>query len=186
MKRSLVFIAITVLGLQANASRAVEAVLDLRGAGVGGNGCVGGAALIDLSPNDILQIRTPELVNDSARSPQIERKACAVSIPFQLPRNMKLVVSAGRVQTTLSLKAGAVARTNAELFTAGTRGPTINSVDNGPKKQVSLLKIAGLETGCGASGILRLNLNQALIAKAARSRSSIDGAKLSLRLAACR
>lgn len=186
MKRALVLIAVSVLGFQANASRAVEAVLDLRGAGVGGTGCVGGVALLKLSENDILQLRTPQLVNEAARSTSIERKACAVSIPFQLPRNTKLVVSGGRVQTSLSLKAGSVARTNAELFTDGTRGPTTNSVDNGPKKQVSLLKLDGIETDCGAKGLLRLNLNQALIAKAARSIASVDGAKLSLSLARCR
>jgi hypothetical protein len=189
MKRALVLFAVTlaisVLTLQANASRAVEAVLDLQNAGVGGSGCVGGVALLKLAPNDILQLKTPGLVNESARSPQIERKACAVSIPFELPRNTKLVVSGARVQATLSLKSGATARTNAELFTDGTRGPTINAVDNGPKKQVALLKLDGIETECGAKGLLRLNLSQILVAKAARSKSSIDGAKLSLQLVRC-
>ncbi len=184
MNRFLLALMTLVLVQHANASQ-VDTVLDLDRAGMGGTGCVGGDASLKLVAGDILQLRTPGLANASSQASSISRKACAIAITFKLKSNQKLVVTAGRVNVALNLKRGAVARTNAEVFTAGTSGARATAVDNGPKNQLSLLKLGGISTGCGEDGILRANLSQVLTAKSGRSQSRINVAVLRLKFVKC-
>jgi hypothetical protein len=183
--KQLVLALMVVSGLsQANASSLslVNSVLDVDGAAINGTGAAG--ASVKIVQGDIVQIKTPDL-SVASESGRIERKNVAIAIPFELPRNSKLVISAGRVNVALALKRGAIAKTNAELFTAGTQGVNIQAVDNGPKNQVSLIKLAGLSTACGAKGILRLNVSELLTAKDAKSNARVNGAVLRAQVVKC-
>lgn len=184
MSRFVLALMTLVLVQHANASQ-VDTVLNLNGAGIGGTGCVNGKASVKLTAGDILQIRTPGLANAGSRLSPVSRKACSIAIPYKLKFNEKLVFTAGRVNVAMNLKRGAVARTNAEVFAVGTLGARASAVDNGPKNQLSLLKIGSASTACGRDGILRANLSQVLTAKSSRSRSRINGAVLRLKVVKC-
>jgi hypothetical protein len=179
MGRFLLAVFTVIFVQHANAS----SVLDLNQASIGGTGCAG--ASVRALSGSILQIRTPGLSNVSPQASTISRKACAVAIPFKLKSNQKLIVSTGRVNVSLKLKHGAVAKTNAEVFTAGTQGARVAAADNGPKNQVSLLKLGTIATACGEDGILRTNLSQVLTAKAAGSKAGINSAILRLQVVKC-
>lgn len=162
---------------------AASPILDLKQAVLAGTGCSG--ASVKALSGDILQIKTPGLALDSSQGSLISRKACSVAIPFKLKKNQKMVISAGRVNVALKLKRGDVVRSNAEVFTAGTQGARAAATDNGPKNQLSLLRLGSIATACGEDGILRTNLSQVLTAKSASSRTSIHGAVLRLQVVKC-
>ncbi len=177
-----IVLALTALFLVQQAS-AASPVLDLGQTVLAGTGC--DRASVRAVAGDLLEIKTPGLALSSSQTSQISRKACAVAIPFKLKKNQKLVISGGRVNVALNLKRGAVAKTAAEVFTAGTQGARIAAVDNGPKNQLSLLKLGSISTACGEDGILRTNLSQVLTAKSSLSQSRVNGAVLRLQVVKC-
>lgn len=177
-----IILSLAALLLVENATAAAP-VLDLKNTAIAGTGCAG--ATVRATAGEILQIRTPGLSLASAQDAQISRMACAIAIPFKLKKNQKLVISGGRVNVALNIKRGAVARTSAEVFTAGTQGVRVAAVDNGPKSQLSILKLDTISTACGEEGILRTNLSQVLTAKSSQSQSRVNGAVLRLQVVKC-
>ncbi len=178
-----IVVALAALLLVLQQANAAGSVLELNQAVISGTGCDG--ASVRAIAGDTLQIKTPGLLVATAETSQISRKACSVAIPFKLKKNQKLIISSGRVSVALNLKRGATARTSAEVFTAGTQGARVATVDNGPKNQLNLLKLGSISTACGEDGILRTNLSQVLTAKASRSQARVNGAVLRLQVVKC-
>lgn len=178
-------LALMTLGfVQHAAANDVRSVLDIRSAGVGGTGCIGGNADIRLI-GQTLQIRTPGLVAVTTEAEGLARKNCAISIPFKLKQNERLIVSNTRLNAALNLKRKAVVKTSGEVFIAGSSGARAESTDSGPKNQLSIFRIGGVSTACGEDGILRLNMSQILQAKNVRSQARINGATLRVQVVKC-
>ena len=193
MKRVLVAIG-CLLALSTNAYSAkavsLDSVLDLDSASIGGSGCVGGEASLRIAGRNILELRTPQMVVRANASQPTARKVCSLAIPFQLPANMRLVVTGVKLGGAVVVTKGASVNIGAEIFTAGAAGPTLShTVKAPPAGKVTkklTLNLAGISTACGEAGNLRLNLSETVKSSLSNSSAALGGALLGLQLQKCR
>ena len=193
MKRVLVALGcLLALSTNAYAAKAVslDSVLNLAAAGIGGSGCVGGNADLRVVGRNVLQLRTPQLIASANPARPVERKVCSLAIPFQLPANMRLVVTGVKLGGAVVATKSAAVNIGAEIFTAGATGPTLSHTvkapQNGRVAKKLTLNLAGIRTACGEAGNLRLNLSETVKSDLSNSSAALGGALLGLQLQKCR
>lgn len=132
----------------------------------GGTGCPAGTASVSLSPDeDAISVLFDQFTVEAGSSTgrRIDRKACLLSVPVQVPQGYSI----GVIQTdyrgfNVIPAYGASTRINTEYFWAGIRGPTFSRVFSGPNNQDFTLTNGIMTqnmvwTPCGASVNLRIN-----------------------------
>ncbi|MBX3017356.1 MAG: DUF4360 domain-containing protein [Bdellovibrionaceae bacterium] len=117
------------LALSAPAWAATAAeIIDVSQIQSGGNGCPGGGPLevYQSSFSGRVMIFLPEM-NVDVSSKRIDRKACAISLAVAMPAGKRLVIGEPAVFGAADLAEGASAIAAAEVFTAGSTGPKVDS-----------------------------------------------------------
>ncbi len=131
----------------------------------GGTGCPAGTASVSVSPaGDAVSILFDQYVAEAGRTTarRIDRKSCNITIPVSVPSGYSVAVFAVDYRGYNAVPSGGVARFDAEYFWAGSRGPRISRVFNGPINDIysltdNLLATTLVWTPCGASVNLRIN-----------------------------
>ncbi len=131
----------------------------------GGTGCPAGTASVSVSPaGDAVSILFDQYVAEAGRTTarRIDRKSCNITIPVSVASGYSVAVFAVDYRGYNAVPSGGVARFDAEYFWAGSRGPRISRVFNGPINDIysltdNLLATTLVWTPCGASVNLRIN-----------------------------
>lgn len=124
-------------------------------------------AEIDSLRNDLKLIVKNFKVSSSGA---LQRKMCAIAVPFSLKANEKLVISEVSAEGSVSLGAGGKDSFSAEAFFAGNKGPLAQKSLLGPLKGAWLAKSQIVQmTKCGEQGILRVNSSLAGTSSVANS-----------------
>lgn len=139
--------------------------LRLGEAAYGGTGCPAGTASVSVSPaGDAVSILFDQYVAEAGRTTarRIDRKSCNITIPVSVPSGYSVAVFAVDYRGYNAVPSGGLARFDAEYFWAGSRGPRISRVFNGPINDIysltdNLLATTLVWTPCGASVNLRIN-----------------------------
>lgn len=157
--------------------------------GYGGTGCPAGSASVTLSPDETaLSILFDQYVveagNTNGRT--VDRKSCNVTIPVQVPQGYSVSIFKVDYRGYNLVPRGGSARFDAEYFWAGSRGPRLSKVFNGPQNNNfsitdELLATTLVWTPCGASVNLRVNTSMMVRTNAAQDQtmSMVDSADVS-------
>lgn len=151
---------IVLMGAQAGAQN-----LQLGTPAYGGTGCPAGTASVSVSPsNDAVSILFDQYVAEAGRTTarRIDRKSCNITIPVFVPSGYSVAVFAVDYRGYNAVPSGAYSRFDAEYFWAGSRGPRISRVFNGPINDIysltdNLIATTLVWSPCGASVNLRIN-----------------------------
>lgn len=168
-------------------SHAVELseVLDMSAVGSGGNGCVGGLAThqVDLSDRrGRLRVYLDTMTAVTGNGRALDRRACAISIPLSLPADKKLVVTRSDLISRLEVAANSTTVINTEVFLTGLTGlPVKREYEAITDFYGTVLdqNVEGMETACGAQGLLRLNSS---VRVQSRDESAADVRRIGLNL----
>jgi hypothetical protein len=129
--------------------------------GLGGPGCPAGSATAAVSGDGtILTIRFTEFEVEAGGARTVDRKACALAIPFTAPPGHAVALLALTYRGDLRLPAGAQATLSAETFFAGGQGPTASHTVDGPltsRFSATTGATATVWSACGAATNLRVN-----------------------------
>ncbi len=168
------------LSLALTSSAEALAQVELGQVVVGGTGCPAGTALVTLSP-DLLSVQVRysqfEAVAGGARS--LDRKACSLAIPLQLPPGLSVALIASRYVGSVDVSEGGSVQISTESFTAGTQGPKLSRTLNGPVQDGFAL-VSTVDTDrqtfseCGESVILRTNTSVVAQSAGAPARIRIE------------
>lgn len=155
----------------------------------GGTGCPGGSASVNLSPDQTeLSILFDSYVMEagSTTGKMVDRKSCNISIPVQVPQGYSVAVFQVDYRGFNLVPRGGMARFDAEYFWAGSRGPRISRMFQGPINDnyvlTDLLQATTLVwTPCGASVNLRANTSMMLKTnqRMEQAMSTVDSADIS-------
>ncbi len=168
------------LSLALTSSAEALAQVELGQVVVGGTGCPAGTAQVTLSP-DLLSVQVRysqfEAVAGGARS--LDRKACSLAIPLQLPPGLSVALIASRYVGSADVAEGGSVQISTESFTAGTQGPKLSRTLNGPVQDGFAL-VSTVDTDrqtfseCGESVILRTNTSVVAQSTGAPARIRIE------------
>ncbi len=131
----------------------------------GGNGCPAGTASVSLSPDQTsISILFDQFLTEAGNTNgrRIDRKSCNLSLPVEVPQGYSVALFQVDYRGFNAVPAGAMNRFEAEYFWAGSRGPRIARVFNGPMNDSytvtdNLIATTMVWTPCGASVNLRIN-----------------------------
>ena len=131
----------------------------------GGTGCPAGTASVSVSPaRDAVSILFDQYVAEAGRTTarRIDRKSCNITIPVAVPSGYSVAVFAVDYRGFNAVPSGGYSRFDAEYFWAGSRGPRISRVFNGPINDIynltdNLIATTLVWSPCGASVNLRIN-----------------------------
>lgn len=131
----------------------------------GGNGCPGGGPLevYQSQYSGRVMVFLPEMMVDVTGPKRIDRKACAISLSVDLPADKRLVIGEPAVFGAADLAEGASALAMAEVFTAGSQGPKVESkigakADEEVEYYYDRVEDV-LRTDCGAKVNVRANVS---------------------------
>ena len=155
--KSLIILAITVLGLSANAQ-------SIGSIGYGGSGCPAGTLSFDYSSNNQeVVLNYDGFLSQSGfqTGKAIDRKTCGLAIPLRAPSGYQVALVT-RSEGQVFITSGGKATLNLESFYAGSTGVKNSKVYS--KAGLSKVVIADLGntiawSPCGASTNLRMNLS---------------------------
>lgn len=181
-------ISLTVLPAWA---QSVKEVVDLDQLASGGSGCPGGDPL-EVYQSDFsgrVMVFLPALKVDVTRK-SIDRKACAISLPVSLPSNKRLVIAQPAIFGSAQLADGASAVARAEIFEAGSQGPSVEENLTGVDDTQEFFYQRGeveVRTACGAQ--LNLRANVSLLGKKGRASAGgtaeLEGVAMTLQIEDC-
>lgn len=147
------------------ASQASAQGLQLGEPAYGGTGCPAGTASVSVSPsNDAVSILFDQYVAEAGRTTarRIDRKSCNITIPVFVPSGYSVAIFQVDYRGYNAIPAGGQSRFDAEYFWAGSRGPRISRIFNGPTNDIfsvrdDLVATTLVWSPCGASVNLRIN-----------------------------
>ena len=160
----IIIASMAILTLAATEASA-QSGLKLGNPAYGGTGCPAGTASVTLSPDETaLSILFDQFATEAGRTTgrQIDRKSCNLSIPVQVPSGYSVALFQVDYRGYNAVPAGALNRFDVEYFWAGSRGPRVARIFNGPMNDNytltdNLLASSIVWTPCGASVNLRVN-----------------------------
>lgn len=131
----------------------------------GGTGCPAGTASVSVSPaQDAVSILFDQYVAEAGRTTgrRIDRKSCNITVPVRVPQGYSVAILTVDYRGYNAIPAGGYSRFDAEYFWAGSQGPRISRVFNGPTNDIysitdNLIATTIVWTPCGASVNLRIN-----------------------------
>lgn len=155
----------------------------------GGTGCPAGTASVSVSPaGDAVSLLFDQYVAEAGRTTarRIDRKSCNITIPVYVPQGFSVAIFQVDYRGFNAIPAGGYSRFDAEYFWAGSRGPRISRVFNGPVNDNysltdQLLATTLVWTPCGASVNLRINSSMMAQANSRmdQTMSTVDSADIS-------
>jgi len=96
------------------------------------------------------------------RGKSLDRKACAVALPVQVPSGYSVSMQDQRLSGFAVLPSGGKGTLNVESFFAGTRGPVLSKTLRGPLAEgfaVSTEDLPDVWSACGQDVIVRMNMS---------------------------
>lgn len=129
----------------------------------GGTGCPDRSASVTLNNNNSeMSILFDSYVVEAGNGRRLDRKNCGIAIPVRVPQGFSVAVFKVDYRGFNAIPSGGYSRLTAEYFWAGSRGPTISRIFNGPINQnftvTDELEATTLVwSACGADVILRAN-----------------------------
>lgn len=131
----------------------------------GGTGCPAGSASVNVAPGDeAISILFDQFTAEAGRTTnrRVDRKACNISIPVQVPQGYSVAVFAVDYRGFNSIPRGGMTRLSSEYFWAGSKGPQITRTWTGPQNADytvtdNLVAQTIVWAPCGASVNLRVN-----------------------------
>jgi hypothetical protein len=171
----------------------LSSIIDLSQITWAGNGCAGSGEPLSFYLNrrvERLYVSLPEMSADAGAKP-LDRKSCSLAMPFALPPEKKLVLGHPALYGEAILGASAEGRVQGEVFLAGGQGPIASRVltasDGRPRAAFYVRENQAIESECGASGVLRVNLS--VLAKksdpAENAKVTLEGSALSVQVRDC-
>ncbi len=156
------------------ASQAGAQTIRLGQPAYGGNGCPAGTASVTVSPDQsAISVLFDQFITEAGNTTgrRIDRKACNLSVPVQVPGGYSVAVFAVDYRGYNAVPRGAYNRLEAEYFWAGARGPRISRQFNGPLNASynltdDLVASTVVWTPCGQSVNLRVNASMMSMANA--------------------
>ena len=144
---------------------AMAAGLELGVPAYGGTGCPAGTASVSVSPaQDAVSILFDQYVAEAGRTTgrRIDRKSCNVTVPVRVPQGYSVAILTVDYRGYNAIPQGGYSRFDAEYFWAGSQGPRISRIFNGPTNDIysitdQLIATTLVWTPCGASVNLRIN-----------------------------
>lgn len=172
-----------------SAAIVAEAQLRLGQPAYGGTGCPAGTASVTVAPGDeSISILFDQFVAEAGRTTgrRIDRKACNISIPVQVPQGYSVAVFSIDYRGFLAIPRGGMARLDAEYFWAGARGPRQSRTASGPMNDNytvtdDVVTSSLVWTPCGASVNLRVNASMMAQSNSAMEQTigTVDSADIS-------
>jgi hypothetical protein len=172
-------------------------VIDLDKITWGGTGCTGRGEPLSFYYSKRLgrlYVSLPEVAVSTGEKP-LDRKACSLALPVELPPGKALVIGNPAVYGEgVVIGQSAEGRVQGEVFIAGGQGPTVmrimNAADGRIRPSFYSRENQTIEMACGGSGTVRLNVSALAKASAAgsgeRASVTLDGAAFTLQLRDCR
>lgn len=153
-------VGLSLWGGSALAQSSLASPIDFQGIQSGGNGCRGGGA-VDLyraEQSGRVMIFFSDLGID-VEGKKIERKACAVSIPLDLPEGKRLVISTPALFGASLLSEGVAAKAHLEVFVVGEKGLEVGQSlsHEETSKFFYQRSTEELRSACGAQTLIRVN-----------------------------
>lgn len=147
----------------------------------GGNGCPAGTASVTLSPDETaVSILFDQFMTEAGgvTGKTVDRKSCNLTLPVQVPNGYSVSVFQVDYRGFNAVPAGGYNRFDAEYFWAGSRGPKITRMFNGPMMDSftltdRLLASTLVWTPCGQS--VNLRVNAAMMSKTNRRGDDVLG-----------
>ncbi len=138
-----------------------------------GTGCTAGHARIDLSSNQsILSVTFEkfEALAGGSTGRRIDRKACAIRIPFKVVAGYQVSLQATDYRTLISLPNDGQAVLDASYYFVGSAEATLSKTFDGPHKKIyraksELKNIAGVASECGKENVVfGINISERAVA----------------------
>ncbi len=177
-------LALAALSLALTSSAEAFAQVELGQIAVGGTGCPAGTAMVLLSPDLLsVQVRYSQFEAVAGGTRGIDRKACSLAIPLQLPPGLSVALINARYVGIADVSDGASAQITTESFIAGSQGPKVSRTITGPA-QGGFMVVSSVDTdqrifsGCGESVILRTNTSVVAQSSGAPARIRIEASDL--------
>jgi hypothetical protein len=123
----------------------------------------------------------------NAQSP-LARKACALSIPINLPLNYKLEITQAEFSVKYEVDGVATLKSQLEIFSAGSVGkiiPEILKIEGKQKGRMLIRSTNVFKSECGFSGNLRFNTSAQVVQESGLINASADRFKLYFNLIPC-
>jgi hypothetical protein len=171
-----------------------DRLIDLEKITWGGPGCTGKGEPLSFYYSQRLgrlYVSLPEVAVSAGEKP-LDRKACSLALPVELPPGKALVIGHPAVYgEAVILGSSAEGRAQAEVFLAGGQGPTVTRVlsasDGRIRPSFYSRENQKIELACGGSGTVRLNVSALAKTGAPGEKATVvlDGAAVTLQLRDC-
>jgi hypothetical protein len=157
--------ALLTVGVLIGSAAFAQSGLTLGTPAFGGNGCPAGTVSSAITDDgSAISILFDEYIAEAGRTTgrRLDRKACNVSIPVNVPQGISVAVIKVDYRGFNSLPAGSTSQFNVEYFFAGSQGPRYTENFRGPLEDDylitnNLVASALVWSPCGQQVILRAN-----------------------------